>query len=324
MKYTCINFNQLRLYLSYLFFISFCLIISAQSKETLENRNDYIFLNPVVDKATYEEYEKISSEVYSNLDKIPFYYGSVINALNYHLQTLEWLYLNGTEDEIFLSKKYLLKLYTVSLIDDKIIETAIDLLNYPEVENNSAIVEILYTLKEAYRRNEQFEDLIKILPKYHEFSKKFGYQYRGEKSLFIDVAYAHYSLKNYDQAVNLYKESAKEKENEGDYFYQSSALNNVGTSFYGAKKNDSATFYFDKALALISNKRLIENATNDYVKHFVNVINSNKARILLDHGDAETTLPYFVKELNSGKKFSEFNIVVGAYYNIARIYYLKR
>ena len=175
--------------------------------------------------------------------------------MNYHVHFLEWVDKIGTESQIFTVKNYVLGVYSFLSMDEKIIGVAKDLLTSPNIEEEPSIVGIMYSLKEVYRRNEQFEDLLKILPMYHQYSKKYGYIYMGEHSVFGDIAYVHYSLKNYDKAIKAYKRFAQDMEDGGDYFQKSSVLNNIGLCFYQAKKKDSANYYFDKALQLIYLKK---------------------------------------------------------------------
>ena len=312
----------MKFYLTLFFTVLFFSFGFARDKNNIEIKSKF-FPEAVVDLATFEKSAIVTAEIFADTHKIAYYFGNIENALKHHLQVLKWIEENGTENEIFKVKNYVLGLYSFLSIDAGIVKTAKSLLNYSDIENEPSIVSILYTLKEVYRRTEQFEDLLSILPRYHQFSKKYGYIYMGEHSVYNDVAYVHYSLKNYDKAIKAYKGAAKEMEDGGDPFHQSSQLNNIGLCFYNDKKNDSAIYYYDKALKLIADKVLLPNVKNGYAEHFVNVIYANKAEILLNQGELDSTLPIFIKELNSGKKFSEFNIVVGSYYNIARIFYLK-
>lgn len=312
----------MRFYYTLIFAILFFSLGNSQRKsDTLQTQIN--LLKPVVDLISYNNSQKISNAIFNDDSKISNYFETLEKGLEYYLNALVWVEKNGTETQIIAAKRAVLDFYACLLYDDKIIETSRDLLQYSEVQESQVAVKILYLLKEAYRRNEQFDDLIGILPLYHQYSKKYGYFAKGEESVAIDIAYVHYSLKNYEKAIKAYKEIAQEMEDKKAYFQKSSTLNNIGLCFYNAKKNDSAIYYFDKAIRLILNKVTTIEIRNGYAEHFMNVINSNKAEILLNKGELDVSLPYFEKELASGKRFNELNIVASSYYNIGKIAYLK-
>lgn len=318
-----INFRYLRFYFPLFFAILFFSSLSNAQRKKEMLQKEINFPTPVVSITTYNNSKKIASDIFLDASKISGYFGTLENGLEYYLKALAWAKENGTDSQIIATKNSVLQFYTFLHIDTKIIEMCRDLLQYTEIQESKMGLSILYTLKEAYRQSGQFDDLIEILPKYHQYSKKYGYLIKGEESEATDIAYAHYSLKNYQKAIESYKESAQEKELHGAYFQKSSMLNNIGLCFYHAKKNDSATYYFDKALWLIQNKVTTPEKRNGYTEHFINVIKSNKAEISLSKGNLDKSLPYFKKELLSGIFFNELNIIASSYYNIGKIAYLK-
>lgn len=138
---------------------------------------------------------------------------------------------------------------------------------------------------------------------------------------FSDLAKAYLLLKNYDEAISNYKTQLGLFD-ETDYYGQSSILNNLGYTFFNAKQYDSAYYYYNKAISQL--KKHTPNAKEkQYVQHFLNVIEANKAEIDVINGNYTKGIEAYKKEINSAEAVGEFNISASGKNNLAFLYYLQ-
>ena len=267
-----------------------------------------------------------SSKIYGIIISKNFYFKDYFKnteeAVAYYETGVNWATLSGTTNDVIKAKKSVLGFYIQSNNNVEIIARIRDLLKYKEVYHTPIVRDLFYDLKKAYRQTEQFDNFLKIMPDYHKYSEIYGYKVVGEENYDCEIAFVNYRLNNYEKAIQSYKKCAKALSNKNKLFPQSSTINNIGLCFSKLRKKDSAQFYYKKAIQII-NKHKKTNSKLDvsYENHFINVIESNIASLKYPESNIERILPYYYKELKSGKRFNEKNITSSAYYNIAEVFY---
>ncbi len=294
-------------YKTYILLVSFFFTLNitcAQEQELITVNNQESFDKACLQLNTLDD---------SDTQFIDFF-GSEERGIVFYTKVLEWAEGSNNLENVILAKHLLLRIYLLFPDDIEVISRSKNLLSYPEIYEQKRCVEILYTLKEAYRRTEQFQKLVDVLYEYHERSKQHGYII-GKIDEFKEIANVHYSLKNYDKAILLYKKAAVELKIRKKYLEQSSALNDLGLCFENKKKLDSAQYYYKQAIQALKNR----TDKDEYVGHFLNILLANEVGIRVKKGENINPLPFFKEELQSAKIFKERHIIISAYYKIAKI-----
>lgn len=265
------------------------------------------------------------AEILSNKFDLHNYFKDQYEAIYYYENALKWAKSKGKTKDIIAAKLNILGIYSHYNNNVEKIARIRDLLKYKEIYNSIVVRDLLYDLKKAYRETEQFDDFLKIIPDYHKYSKIYGYKVVGEENYDCEIAFVNYRLKNYETAIKSYKKCSKVLSDDGKFFLQSSTINNIGLCFSKIRNKDSAQLYYKKAIYFINkHKKQKLNSDYSYENHFINVIESNRASLIYAEFNIERALPFYYKELVSGKKFDEKNITSSAYYNIAEVFYKKR
>jgi len=260
-----------------------------------------------------------------------------------HLQLAESCLQWSTQyekDEAALRVKYYLFHYYNSQYKagGETIYRARELLTFGKFLEMKESMFVLFVLKVAYNDSKEYDKLLKLLPLYYDQQKKFGKPFgetnedkiiEAEQGLIDAYAHLYYNIKNYKQAYKYFKLQLKYlKSIESHYsisYSRSCCENNIGLSFLGEKKNDSASFYFNSALKTIHTKIVgLENIDTAYLNHFINVINANKATIYIENKKYDIALPVLHKVLKSAKETKEVHIKLSTYYDLARIAYYKK
>jgi two-component sensor histidine kinase len=259
-----------------------------------------------------------------------------------HLQLaencLQWCEQYEDEQAIIKTKYYIFHYYNNQFkANTETIYRARELLTFKKFLEMKESVFVLFVLRIAYNDSKQYDELLKLLPLYYEQEKKFGRAFgetnedkikAAEQGLIDAYAHLYYNIKNYKQAQKYFKIQLKYlKSIESHYsisYLISSCENNLGLCYLSEKKNDSALFYFNSALNTINNKIVgLKNIDTDYLEHFINVINANKASIDIENKMYNKALPPLFKALISSKKTKEIHIELDSYYQIAQIFYYK-
>lgn len=252
---------------------------------------------------------------------------------------LTWVENNESETKIIKAKYYLFHYYNNQFIAiPEIIFTARELLAYDQFLEMEESIFVLHVLRLAYNDSQQYDELLKLLPLYYNQQKKFGSAFAeikenkneaADEALIDAYAHLYYNIKNYKQAQKYFKQQLrylKSIENHYSISYRiASCQNNIGLSFLYDKKNDSALFYFNNALKKLNDKVVgLQNIDTDYLNHFINVINANKASIDIEKGRYDEVLPYQYKVLKSSKETGEIHIQFSTYHDLAKIFYYKK
>lgn len=275
-----------------------------------------------------EDFES-SSKIYAIIISKNFYFKDYFKnteqAIAYYKTGIDWAILNGTITDAINAKKNVLSFYIQNNNNVEIIARIRDLLKYKEVYNSVMVRDLFYDLKKAYRQTEQFDNFLKIMPDYHKYSEIYGYKAVGEQNYDCEIAFVNYRLNNYEKAIESYKKCSQALGSKNKLFPQSSTINNIGLCFSKLRKNDSAQFYYNKAIQIINKHKKVNSSSDvSYENHFINVIESNIASLKYPESNIEIILPFYYKELKSGKKFDEKNITSSAYYNIAEVFYTNQ
>lgn len=308
-----------RFYLKILFLLTFVYSSAIYGQEQLDGASK--IMSPVTNNAKFQEAKRVFEIIEKDRASSSKYFKTEKEALSYYSDALNWVKDNGSQEDLLFAKRAVLYYYIHFADDVEIISRSRDLLSYSGQLDGKLQVGLLYNLKEAYRRTEQFKEYIEVLPQYHEKSKEFGYTSEGEENYNCEVAFVHYSLKNFTKAVVAYSKCSEELGQKRSYLAQSSALNNVGLSYQKQMKLDSSNFFFEKAISVLQDKLVIGRNPSPYYNHFENVIRGNIASNMVMTNQLEEAKGFFYKELQSGKRFGELNIVTSAYYNLAEVFY---
>ena len=259
-----------------------------------------------------------------------------------HLQLAEsclhWSEQNETEESIIRVKYYLFHFYYNQFkASPETIYRARELLTFKRFLEMEESMFVLFVLKVAYTDSKQYDKLLKLLPLYYDQQKKFGKPFgetnedkikEAEQGLIDSYGHLYYNIKDYKQSQRYFKIQLKYlKSIESHYsisYSRSCCENNIGLSFLGAKKNDSATYYFNSALNTIQTKIIgLKNIDTAYLNHFINVINANKATIDIENKKYDIVLPILYKVLKSSKETKEVHIQLSTYYDLAKVFYHK-
>jgi len=268
-----------------------------------------------------------------------FEYDFSENHLQLAENCLEWSAQNETEESIIRVKYYLFHYYNnQNKSSTETIYRARELITYKRFLEMEESIFVLFALKLAYNDSKQYDELLKLLPLYYDQQKKFGKPFgetnedkvkEAEQGLIDAYAHLYYNIKNYKQAQKYFKLQLKYlKSIESHYsisYSIASCKNNIGLSFLGEKKNDSASYYFDGALNKLHTKIIgLKNIDTAYLNHFINVINANKATIYIENKKYSRALPMLYKVLKSSKEAKEVHIQLSSYYDLAKIFYHKK
>lgn len=271
--------------------------------------------------ASLVAFDSIRKNLY-NFNRIQKNYTEV---KKYCQNIIDWAEKNTGNVSIIKAKYNLLLVYFDLGDNFEVIARTKDLLTYKEESETSKIVSHLYRLKLIYKQAELYREYLDILPEYHKYSKK--YNIKTESNLYYEkeVAFIYYKLKDYEKAIEYFKILSKKEEY---IFDKASRFNDIGQSFSKLNQIDSAKYYYNKAIKLSEEWKLIVEKRGDrganylnYIDYFVDVIKANKATLKHMNNDYKNTLPLFFKELKGAKKFEEKNIIVNAYFSIAHTYF---
>jgi len=278
--------------------------------KNIENANDF--------KHAKEVLATIST------DGVPNHFSTYEKAIEYNLRAIDWVSNNGTITEIIMAETGLLTICMKLNRHSEAIAIAEKILKYPEVKNSRGSVDILFALKEAYRKSERFDDLLEVLPIYYQASEKFGYAVVGGAVYEKEIAYVHYSLNNYEKAITSFKMSAKAFNRKKMYLMQSSSLNDIGTCFRYLKQKDSSHYYYKKGLNVLRNLQDEIKRKDGYTNYFENILKINVAETSSENVDVDKMIPLYNKVLKVAKKINEINIVINSYYSLSKVFFDKK
>jgi two-component sensor histidine kinase len=295
------------------------LLCSAKSQTTLLD-SLRAELPPITSEMEFQQYLE-----YFDVVKIERSKGDFLFPKSYeNLATQALNYALGTQDqEAILEAKLLLFSYYTNLREEvEIISRAKELLTFGSLYDSKELIEVLYQLRESYRRTEQYLKLLEV----QELSILHEKRLRLDSidipiSNYSSLGYVYYNLKNFRQAAGAFKKHADELQSTELYFNLASAQNNIGLSYLNLMQLDSASAYFKLARENIANEIRLGHPDNlEYVLHFDNVVESNLAKILIINGDLAMALPALMAELRSNVR-----TIAGragpAYYNVANLLY---
>jgi len=278
--------------------------------KNIENENDFI------------NGKQILHEV--DVNGVSTHFLSNEKAIQYALKLCVWANSNGKNNQIISAETGLLAIYMDLNRHPEAIAIAKKILRYPEVKKARSSVDILFALKEAYRKSERFDDLLKVLPIYYQASEKFGYAVVGGAVYEKEIAYVHYSLNNYEKAITSFKRSAEEFKRKKMYLMQSSSLNDIGTCFRYLKQKDSSHYYYKKGLNVV---RILQDEIkrkDGYTNYFENILNINVAETSSEVVDDDKMIPLYNRVLKEAKNCNEINIVINSYYSLSKVFFDKK
>lgn len=278
--------------------------------KNIENENDFI------------KGKQILHEV--DVNGVSTHFLSNEKAIQYALKLCVWANSNGNNNQIISVETGLLAIYMDLNRHSEAIAIAKKILRYPEVKKARVSVDVLFALKEAYRKSERFDDLLEVLPIYYQASEKFGYAVVGGAVYEKEIAYVHYSLNNYEKAITSFKKSAEEFKRKKMYLMQSSSLNDIGTCFRYLKQKDSSHYYYKKGLNIIRDLQVEKQRKEGYINYFENILSINVTETSSEIIDVNKMIPLYNRVLKEAKNSNEINIVINSYYGLSKVFFDKK
>lgn len=301
-------------------FVLLCMALIC-NKMLAQASNDSVI--NVIDKQDFENVLKWSEEEESNkeLNKaLPLIYHN--NARSAY----RWSLNSGDAEDIFQARFLLLKYYGTNFVADSMIVLANELMAYERFWEKEESVMTLHILTNVYRRQEQFNELLDLYPLYYRQIERFGdHLNRREFSFDHDLADVYFNLQNYEMAMVKYRKVLETCSRLDNQLMASSSENNLGLCYMELKDDQNAKRYFDLANTRIEKAiQANKDGDNGYLRHFQNVIRSNRAKYLVFEEKYDAAIPFLEKELRSSIVQLEKNITLGAYFGLAEVHYLSR
>tara|TARA_R110000787_G_scaffold152436_1_gene266334 strand:- start:2573 stop:4480 length:1908 start_codon:yes stop_codon:yes gene_type:complete len=252
------------------------------------------------------------------------YFSTNEKAIEYYLRVIDWTNRKATITEVAFAETSLLAIYMKLNRYSEAIPLAKKIFTYPEVKNSRVSVDILYALKEAYRKSERFEKFLKILPIYYDACERFSYPVFGGGDYEKEIAYVHFGLHNYEKAIASYKMSAEKFKKQKLFLAQSSSLNDIGTCFRNLKQKDSAHFYYKKGLDVLRHLQSTLEIEDGYVNYFGNILAINVVETSSEKMNATKMISLYNKILVDAKNTNEINIVLNSYYGLSKVFFDRK
>lgn len=256
--------------------------------------------------------------------RVPNHFSTYEKAIEYNLRVIDWVKEQGVAEDVIYAESALLATYMKLNRHSEAITLAKKMSKYSEVKNSRGLVDILYALKEAYRKSERFDELLRLLPEYYEACEKFAYPVTGGYNYNAEVAYVHFSLNNYEKAITSFKKSAEDYKQKELYLLQSSSLNDIGSCFRNLKQKDSAHYYFKKGLDILRNLQASLETEDGYVNYFGNILELNIAETSSKKVNDDVMISLYKKVLRDAKNTNEINIVIDVYYGLSRVFFNQK
>ncbi|MCB0733445.1 MAG: tetratricopeptide repeat protein, partial [Bacteroidetes bacterium] len=162
----------------------------------------------------------------------------------------------------------------------------------------------------------------KLAPLFREFGNKDLGEEGVEHQILADLSIVYYRLGNYKKAIEVYHQQAPYTK--GLYgIHESSRLNNLGLCHMELKENDSALYFFNRAL--IKCEELIEKEQSEEelrnLISFQYVVKANIADVLVQSGDYRDAQKTYEAQLQYSHKEWYPHLVLSSYLSLAKLQY---
>ena len=242
------------------------------------------------------------------------------------IQIQQWAQEKGTPEQQLMADFQSYFAYDQRLDYDKVIEVGTkllendDFLNYPQSSFTARGVLNAYFRKGFYRKQLELYPLFELLNARH------GYNVRKKSYVnYHEVAMIYYNIGLYESAREDFFKQVDIFIEEDDFFRAASMYNNIALTYEKEYDYDNALSFYDEALEYFDRDNKSDPFFSDeYKRHFKNVINSNVASLQLKKQEPDEVLSLFLKELKSSKEVNEPRTVFQAYNNLTEFYLFDR
>ena len=272
-------------------------------------------------KNTLSLFTLLSAEVeHSRLRQYPHYLETYLkNAIHY---------VAGIADAPLLARMqmaYLLYLHK-SHEAPRMIALAMKMLQKGVFYDPEDEYSIYFYLCETYQHTQYYAKYIETIPKKYEAYRRLKLNHAANANESSDIGVAYYNMGDYGQARAYYFKALKKAIRDQRFFFVAGIYNNIALCFREERKADSARYYFRKAIRQVEatqagGKKVGRDAL--YKQYFIDVIYGNIAEMEAKTGVFDNNIPIIQKQIKGGLLFKEEHIYLGAWHNLASIYYQK-
>ncbi len=233
-----------------------------------------------------------------------------------------WAESEGTARQLYQIQSAEVRHYVLTNEVHKAIRLGHELVKDPRFEQEADLVVLL---SEIYKFLGYYPEYIRLIPfKYSLLRAQKDPEGAPYKEL-GDLGTAYYKMKQYAQARELYRSAIAQMDEKENGLFVSSFYNNMGLSFTREQQEDSARFYFQKALDVLERTLSSPDAGDTvYYDHFRNVILANKAELLFETGPYDVLERALKREVRSGKVVWEKHIYLDAWNKLGKLHFYKK
>ncbi|WP_034060657.1 tetratricopeptide repeat-containing sensor histidine kinase [Lacinutrix jangbogonensis] len=182
---------------------------------------------------------------------------------------------------------------------------------------------ILYYLTTQYPEMGMYTEYIRNIPKFYAIRKALNIQDGGNLNVNSDIAFAYFESKQYKEAIEKWKMAFEDLKQTDRHIFKSSLHNNIGQAFSKLHQQDSALFYYNHAISLISDEKSESESWNkDYKVFFKANIETNIARVNYFESAPKNIIPFLKKEIELQLRSSDSAYVSNRYNSMGELYFI--
>jgi two-component sensor histidine kinase len=235
--------------------------------------------------------------------------------------------VNYAEDQgdikrLIKAKNLYVRYYNNIANDLELIARGNELMAYAEFYDLPLSVYVLDAVKQAYERNELFEEELEVIPVLHRQGQKWKPEMYSKRNVDADLALVYYRLSNFEEAISKFRSRIKFHETKGNYYELSGIHNNCGLAFAHLNRKDSAYHHFQLAISYLDTilKSNIKDKTRrSYIYYFRKVVRVNSLQHSPNTVSTFQLQEAIQEQLRLARIEGETHIVVGSYKDLAKL-----
>lgn len=237
-----------------------------------------------------------------------------------------WALENGTRSEKLIADFQIFFVYNQLIDNEKIIDLGMQLIAKMDFLEMPESIYVAREVLSAYDRKGFYRKYLELYPLIKKLNAKHSYNKIGLLTEdYYRLAMVYYRLENYTKARENFQYQVKNLLKENKKFRAGSMYNNIGLTYEKQNEFDKAIEYYNKSLKLLNeDKKKDDFFTDDYKKHFKNVVASNIASINVKQLNLQGVEPIFLRELVSAKRENVPRIIIQAYLNLSEVHFLNK
>ena len=180
---------------------------------------------------------------------------------------------------------------------------------------------LLYYLTTQYPEMGMYSEYLTSIPKLYEIRKQLNIEDDGNLNVHSDIAFGYFENKQYKEAIKQWEMAFEDLKDTDRHIFKSSVNNNIGQAFYKLHQKDSALFYYEKAISLLSDKKSeVEDWDDVYRAFFEANIETNIARLKYLELAPKNIIPYIEKEIELQLRSNDSVYVSNRYNSMGELY----